>query len=135
MTNKTILLIEDNLEDVDLTLGALKKNNINNEVVVVNDGAEALDYLFGIGKYSGRDLMVMLAVILIDIKLPKVDGLEVLSRLRANGLTKHLPVIILTSSKEEQNIMKGYSSGVNSYVPKPVDFNQFAKAISHLGLF
>lgn len=135
MANKTILLVEDNLDDVDLTLHALKKNNIRNEIIVAYDGAEALDYLFGTGKYSGRDLSSMPTIILLDLKLPKVDGLEVLRRLRANEHTKLLPVVILTSSKEEQDILKGYSLGVNSYVRKPVDFNQFAEAVSHLGLY
>lgn len=135
MANKTILLVEDNLDDVDLTLHALKKNNIKNEIVVAYDGAEALDYLFGTGKYSMRDLSLMPTIILLDLKLPKVDGLEVLRKIRANELTKFLPVVILTSSKEEQDILKGYSLGVNSYVRKPVDFNQFAEAVSHLGLY
>ena len=135
MASKSILLVEDNLDDVDLTLHALKKNNIKNEIIVAYDGAEALDYLFGTGKYSGRDLSLMPTIILLDIKLPKVDGLEVLRRIRANELTKFLPVVILTSSKEEQDILKGYSLGVNSYVRKPVDFNQFAEAVSHLGLY
>jgi len=135
MINKTILLVEDNLDDVDLTLRALKKNNIKNEVKVVYDGAEALDFLFGTGIYSGRNLTNMPAVILLDLKLPKVDGLEVLRRIRESKLTKLLPVVILTSSKEEQDIVNGYSLGVNSYVRKPVDFNQFAEAVSHLGLY
>ena len=135
MVPKSILLVEDNLDDVDLTLHALKKNRIKNEVVVAYDGAEALDYLFGTGKYAGRDLMIMPTVILLDLKLPKIDGLEVLRRLRANKRTSLLPVVILTSSKEEQDILKGYSLGVNSYVRKPVDFNQFAEAVSHLGLY
>jgi len=135
MANKSILLVEDNLDDVDLTLHALKKNNIKNEIIVTYDGAEALDFLFGTGKYSGRDLSLMPTIILLDLKLPKVDGLEVLRRIRANELTKFLPVVILTSSKEEQDILKGYSLGVNSYVRKPVDFNQFAEAVSHLGLY
>jgi CheY-like chemotaxis protein len=135
MANKTILLVEDNLDDVDLTLRALKKSNIKNEVIVVNDGAEALDYLFGTGKYAGRDLSAMPTVILLDLKLPKVDGLEVLRKLRSNELTKLLPVVILTSSKEEKDIINGYSMGVNSYVQKPVDFNQFAEAVNHLGLY
>jgi len=135
MTNKTILLIEDNLDDVELTLRALKKNNIKNEVSVVYDGAEALDFLFGTGKYSGRDLSIMPTVILLDLKLPKIDGLEVLRQLRANELTKFLPVVILTSSREEQDIVNGYRLGVNSYVRKPIDFNQFAEAVSHLGLY
>jgi len=135
MANKTILLVEDNLDDVDLTLRALKKNNIKNEIVVANDGAEALDYLFGKGKYTGRDLTNMPTIILLDIKLPKIDGLEVLHQLRENKLTKFLPVVILTSSSEEQDIVKSYSLGVNSYVRKPVDFIQFAEAVSHLGLY
>jgi two-component system, response regulator len=135
MTKKTILLVEDNPDDVDLTLRALKKNNIKNEIVVANDGAEALDYLFGTGKYAGRNLGISPTIILLDLKLPKLDGLEVLRRIRANELTKFLPVIILTSSKEEQDILNGYSLGVNSYVRKPVDFNQFAEAVSHLGLY
>lgn len=135
MENKTILLVEDNLDDVDLTLHALKKNNIRNDVKVVNDGAEALDFLFGTGKYSGRDLSLMPTIILLDLKLPKVDGLEVLRKIRANEHTKLLPVVILTSSKEEVDIVNGYTLGVNSYVRKPVDFNQFAEAVSHLGLY
>jgi CheY-like chemotaxis protein len=135
MINKTILLVEDNFDDVELTLHALKKNNIKNDVKVVNDGAEALDFLFGTGKYSDRDLMKMPSIILLDLKLPKVDGLEVLRRIRANKLTKLLPVVILTSSKEAQDIESGYQLGVNSYVRKPVDFNQFSEAVSHLGLY
>ncbi|MFA6128662.1 MAG: response regulator [Bacteroidales bacterium] len=135
MDNKTILLVEDNLDDVELTLRALKRNNIKNDVTVVNNGAEALDFLFGTGNYTGRDLRIMPTVILLDLKLPKIDGLEVLRRIRANELTKFLPVVILTSSKEEQDIVSGYRLGVNSYVRKPVDFNQFADAVSHLGLY
>jgi len=135
MVNKTILLVEDNPDDVDLTLHALKKNNIKNEIIVANDGAEALDFLFGTGKYSGRDLTNMPTVILLDLKLPKVDGLEVLRSIRANELTKLLPVVILTSSKEDKDILNGYSSGANSYIRKPVDFNQFAEAVSNLGLY
>lgn len=135
MCNKTILLVEDNLDDVELTLQALKKNKIKNEVTVVNDGVEALDFLFCRGQYSDRNKSNMPTVILLDLKLPKVDGLEVLKQIRGNNLTKYLPVVILTSSKEEQDIINGYSLGVNSYVRKPVDFNQFAEAVSHLGLY
>jgi two-component system, response regulator len=135
MENKTILLVEDNLDDVDLTMHALKKSKIKNEVVVVNDGAEALDYLFGNGKYKDRNLSNMPAIILLDLKLPKVDGLEVLRKIRSEELTRYLPVVILTSSKEDQDILSGYSLGVNSYVRKPVDFNQFAEAVSALGLY
>jgi two-component system response regulator len=135
MVSKTILLVEDNLDDVELTLRTLKKSNIKNDVTVVYDGAEALDFLFGTGKYSGRNLTTMPTVILLDLKLPKVDGFEVLRQIRANELTKLLPVVILTSSKEEQDIVNSYSLGVNSYVRKPVDFNQFTEAVSHLGLY
>lgn len=135
MENKTILLVEDNLDDVDLTLHAFKKNNIKNEVKVVYDGAEALDYLFGKGKYEGRDISVRPTLILLDIKLPKVDGLEVLKQIKANESTQLIPVVILTSSKEEQDIINGYRLGVNSYVRKPVNFNQFAEAVNNLGLY
>jgi CheY-like chemotaxis protein len=135
MENKTILLVEDNLDDVELTIHAFKKNNIRNEVIVMGDGAEALDFLFGQGKYADRDLSIMPTIILLDIKLPKIDGLEVLRRLRANELTQYIPVVILTSSKEEQDIINGYRFGVNSYVRKPVNFNQFAEAVNSLGLY
>ena len=135
MTNKTILLVEDNLDDVELTLRALKKNKIQNEVTIATDGVEALDYLFGKGKYLNRDLSVMPILILLDLKLPKIDGFEVLRQIRANYLTKRIPVVILSSSNQEQDIMNGYNLGVNSYVRKPVDFNQFAEAVSHLGLY
>jgi two-component system response regulator len=135
MATKTILLVENNPEDVELTLRALKKSNIKNDIIVANDGAEALDYLFGTGKYTGRDLRSMPAIILLDLKLPKIDGLEVLQRIRANEQTKYLQVVILTSSKEEQDVINGYSFGVNSYIRKPVDFNHFADAVSHLGIY
>jgi len=135
MTNKTILLVEDNLDDIELTLRAIKKNNIKNEVTVVYDGAEALEFLFGTGKYSGRDLTIMPTVTLLDLKLPKVNGLEVLRQIRSNERTKLLPVVILTSSKHEKDLVNGYSLGVNSYVRKPVDFNKFVEAVSHLGLY
>lgn len=135
MENKIILLIEDNLDDTELTLHAFKKNKIKNEVVVVNDGATALDYLFGTGEYAGRDLTVMPTLILLDLKLPKIDGLEVLKKIRSNPLTKYLPVVILTSSREEQDIIDGYRLGVNSYVRKPVDFIKFTEAVNNLGLY
>lgn len=135
MEDKIILLVEDNPDDIELTLRALKKNKIMNKVIVAHDGAEALDYLFGTGAYAGRDLEIMPTVILLDIKLPKIDGLEVLRRLRTQPRTKLLPVVILTSSKEELDLMKSYSLGVNSYVRKPVDFSQFAEAVSNLGLY
>jgi two-component system, response regulator len=130
-----ILLVEDNADDEALTLRALKKNNIQNEVVVAHDGAEALDYLFATGVYAGRDLRVMPTITLLDLKLPKIDGLEVLRRLRADDRTKLLPVVILTSSKEEQDIITGYSLGANSYIRKPVDFAQFTEAVRELGLY
>jgi two-component system, response regulator len=130
-----ILLVEDNSDDEELTLRALKKNNIQNKVVVARDGEEALDYLFGTGAYAGRDLTVMPQVILLDLKLPKVDGLQVLQRLRADRRTRVLPVVILTSSKEQQDLMEGYSLGANSYIRKPVEFGQFIDAIKQLGLY
>ena len=133
--DKIILLIEDNPDDEALTLRALKKNNIKNEVVVAHDGAEALDYLFGTGSYTGRDLTIMPQLTLLDLKLPKVDGLEVLRQLRANELTRLLPVVILTSSNEEQDRIHGYGLGANSYVRKPIDFGQFMDAVRQLGLY
>jgi two-component system, response regulator len=135
MQNGFILLVEDNPDDEALTLRALQKNNIKNEVVVARDGVEALDYLFGNGKYSGRDTNVTPQVVLLDLKLPKIDGLEVLRRLRADDRTKLLPVVILTSSNEEQDRLTGYDLGANSYVRKPVDFNQFIDAVRELGLY
>jgi two-component system response regulator len=135
MNNKIILLVEDNPDDEVLTLRALEKNNIMNKVVVAHDGVEALDYLFGEGDYAGRDTSVMPEVILLDLKLPKIDGLEVLRRIRADRRTKLLPVVILTSSKEERDMIEGYSRGANSYIRKPVDFVQFGEAVQQLGLY
>jgi two-component system response regulator len=135
MEDKMILLVEDNADDEALTLRALKKNNIGNTVVVVRDGAEALDFLFCSGIYSDRDPRDKPQVILLDLKLPKVDGLEVLRRIRADPSTRTLPVVILTSSKEEQDVVNSYLIGVNSYVRKPVDFIQFVEAIRQLGLY
>ncbi len=135
MDDRVILLVEDNPDDVELTLRSLKQNNITNEVVVAPDGAEALEYLFATGAYAGRDTSVMPAVILLDLKLPKVDGLEVLRRLRADERTKLLPVVILTSSKEEKDLVNSYSLGASSYVRKPVDFVQFSEAVKQLGLY
>jgi two-component system, response regulator len=136
MANKKIILIvEDNPDDELLTLTALKDNNIMNEVVVTRDGEEALDYLFKTGKYKDRDGSVSLQVILLDLKLPKVDGLEVLQQIRSNNETRLLPVVILTSSKEETDLLKSYSLGANSYIRKPVDFEQFTEAIKTLGLY
>jgi CheY-like chemotaxis protein len=133
--NKVILLVEDNPDDEALTLRALRKNNIQNEVMVARDGVEALDYLFGSGAFEGRDVSVLPSVMLLDLKLPKVDGLEVLKRVRANERTQFLPVVILTSSKEEQDLINGYKLGANSYIRKPVDFSQFMEAVRQLGLY
>jgi two-component system response regulator len=130
-----ILLVEDNRDDEMLTLRALKRNNIANEIVVARDGAEALDYLFAVGEYAGRDTGTMPQVVLLDLKLPKVDGLEVLRRIRADKRTRILPVVVLTSSDEERDIVESYSLGANSYIRKPVDFGQFVETIRQLGLY
>lgn len=135
MDDRVILLVEDNPDDVELTLRSLRKNNISNEIVVARDGAEALEYLFATGAYADHDTSVMPAVILLDLKLPKVDGLEVLRRLRADERTKLLSIVIVTSSKEEKDLINGYSLGANSYVRKPVDFVQFSEAVKQLGLY
>lgn len=135
MNTKTILLVEDNPSDIELTKRALANANIANKLVVAEDGQEALDYLFGTGHYAGRDAAPLLAVVLLDLKLPKVDGLDVLRRIRADERTKRLPVVILTSSQEEQDIAAGYDLGANSYIRKPVDFSQFAEAIKSMGLY
>jgi len=135
MTDRAILLVEDNPDDEALTLRAFKKHNITNEVVVAHDGAEALEYLFGTGRYAGRDLRLMPQLILLDLKLPKVDGLEVLRQLRADDRTRLLPVVVLTSSTEERDLVESYRLGANSYVRKPVDFTQFAEAARQLGLY
>ncbi len=130
-----ILLVEDNPDDVELTLRALKQYHVKNQIAVVRDGAEALDYLFATGAYADRDTSAMPAVVLLDLKLPKVDGLEVLQRMRADERTKLVPVVILTSSKEERDMVNGYKLGANSYVRKPVDFTQFMEAARQLGLY
>jgi len=135
MTDKIILLVEDNPDDVELTLMALKDGNILNEVVVARDGAEALDYLFGTGKFEGRDVTKMPQVVLLDLKLPKVGGLEVLERLRADPRTELIPVVVLTSSSEEEDMMASYRLHANSYVRKPVEFHRFADAVRQLGVY
>ncbi len=132
---KVILLVEDNPDDELLTRRALKKNNIGNEVIVARDGVEALDYLFGTGAHEGRDLSELPQVMLLDLKLPKIDGLGVLRRVRADKRTRLLPVVILTSSREQQDLVDGYGCGANSYIRKPVDFAQFIEAVRQLGLY
>ena len=135
MRNKVILLVEDNPSDVKLTRRALDKNQITNELVVAEDGGEALDYLFGTGKHAGRDVKDIPAVVMLDLKLPRVDGLEVLQKIRANDLTALLPVVVLTSSDQEQDIIASYRLGANSYIRKPVDFSRFAEAVRTLGMY
>jgi two-component system response regulator len=135
MAEKVILLVEDNPDDEKLTVRALKKNNIVNEVAIARDGAEALDYLFATGAHSSRDAKALPALVLLDLKLPKLDGLEVLRRIRADERTMRLPVVILTSSKEEQDLTQAYNGGVNSYIRKPVDFMEFTEVVRQLGLY
>jgi two-component system response regulator len=133
--SNSILLVEDNPKDEALTLRALKKHSLLNRVVVVHDGAEALDYLFAEGEYATRDVTDLPQVMLLDLKLPKVDGLEVLRRLRADDRTRLLPVVILTSSTEQADLTEGYACGANSYVRKPVDFNEFLVAVQQMGMY
>ena len=135
MKNNVILLVEDNPRDEVLTLRALKKSNIVNDVVVTRDGVEALDYLLGTGTHAGRDITVMPQLILLDLKLPKVDGLDVLRKIRADERTRPLPVVVFTCSAEEKDMIKSYNLGANSYVRKPVDFEQFLEATKQLGLY
>jgi len=135
MDDRVILLVEDNPDDVELTLRAFKKSNIVNELVVARDGAEALDYLYGTGRFAGRDINITPAVILLDLKLPKVNGFEVLQRIRADERTQLLPVVILTGSQEEQDLINGYKLGANSYIVKPVGFDKFCCAIQKLGMY
>ena len=134
-TKRAILLVEDNPDDVELTLRALKQYHVKNQINVVRDGAEALDYLFTTGAYADRDTTTMPAVVILDLKLPKVDGLEVLQRMRGDKRTKLVPVVVLTSSKEEQDMINSYKFGANSYVRKPVDFTQFVEAARQLSLY
>ncbi len=130
-----ILLVDDNADDVTLTLRAFKKSNIKNEVVVAQDGEEALDFLTGAGKYSGRDTRIMPEVVMLDLKMPRMDGIELLERIRADERTKLLPVVILTTSNEDRDIVESYRLGANSYIRKPVDFDQFTEAVTQLGLY
>ncbi len=135
MKNGIILLVEDNPDDIELTLDAMAESNIANEIVVAKDGAEALDYIFATGKYEGRNISDIPAVVLLDLKLPKVSGLEVLERIRADKRMEMLPVVILTSSTEEVDMKSGYKLGCNSYIRKPVDYGQFTKSVKQLGLY
>lgn len=135
MNTRPILLVEDNPDDQQLALRAFRKSNLGNDVVVANDGVEALDYLFGTGPYAAGDPPELPAVVLLDLKLPRKDGLEVLREIRASSRTRLLPVVIVTSSREEQDLINGYSLGANSYVRKPVDFNEFVSAVQQLGLY
>lgn len=135
MNDKAILLVEDNPDDELLTIEALEENNIGNKVIVARNGVEALDYMFGTGQYEGRDVADKPAIVLLDLKLPKIDGLEVLKRIREDPRTRLQPVAILTSSNEEEDRIKGYSLGANSYVRKPVDFDEFIRAAGQLGLY
>ena len=135
MANGIILLVEDNADDVELTLRTFREQNITNEVVVASDGQEALDYLFGAGQYADRDTSDLPTVVLLDLKLPKVEGLEVLRRVRDDARTKLVPVVILTSSSEDRDLVDGYSLGANSYVAKPVEFSEFAEAVRQLGVY
>jgi len=135
MNKQVILLVEDNRDDELLTLRAFEKNHISNEVVVARNGADAIDYLLGSGAFSGRDMSVMPVLVLLDLKLPKVDGLEVLRRMRTHPATRLIPAVILTSSTEDQDILKGYALGVNSYIRKPVAFSEFLTTVGQLGLY
>ena len=135
MDKKQILLVEDNRDDELLTLRALKKNKILNEVIVTRDGAETLDFLFGKGNFKGRDVDDTPVLILLDLKLPKIDGLEVLKAIRSNDITRLLPVVVLTSSDEERDLVESYQLGANSYVRKPIDFNEFVEAVRHLQMY
>ena len=135
MSERYILLVEDNPDDEELTLLSLRKNNLAHQIVVVRDGVEAIDYLFGNGQYAGRDLSQMPTVILLDLKLPKLDGLGVLKRLRADERTRNLPVVVLTSSSQDADVIASYNLGANSYVRKPVEFGAFVDAVSNLGLY
>jgi two-component system, response regulator len=135
MNTRPILLVEDNPDDEALALRAFAKINISNRIIVARDGVEALDYLFATGAHAGRDESSDPSVVLLDLKLPKIDGLAVLKKIRENDATKILPVVILTSSKEEQDLVQGYNLGANSYVRKPIDFNEFVQAVSQLGVY
>lgn len=135
MNSKNILLVEDNPSDVKLTKRALEQNQITNKLIIAEDGREALDYLFATGQHAGRDARDLPSVVLLDLKLPKIEGLEVLKEIRANEHTRRIPVVILTSSSQEQDLIASYNLGANSYIRKPVDFQQFTEAVRNLGMY
>ncbi len=135
MSDKLIMVVEDNPDDEELTLRALRQGKVANDIVVTRDGSEALEFMFGTGKYAGRDLSRMPAVILLDLKLPKLSGLEVLQRLRADERTRLIPIVVLTSSSEDEDMLRSYESGANSYVRKPIEFSAFASAVGQLGVY
>ena len=135
MKKRIIMIVEDNEDDLELALRAFKHNNVLNEIVVARDGVEALDYLFGTGPHAGRDLCIMPEVVLLDLKMPRLGGLEVLQRIRSDARTRYLPVVVLTSSDEEKDMIDSYHYGVNSYIRKPVDFKQFTEAVRQLSLY
>ncbi|HWM44702.1 MAG TPA: response regulator [Burkholderiales bacterium] len=135
MSDKLIMVVEDNPDDEELTLRALRQGKVANDIVVTRDGSEALEFMFGTGKYAGRDLSRMPAVILLDLKLPKLSGLEVLQRLRADERTRLIPIVVLTSSSEDEDMLRSYESGANSYVRKPIEFGAFASAVGQLGVY
>jgi two-component system response regulator len=135
MMEKTIMLVEDNPDDEELTLRALRKASIANDVFVARDGREALDFLFGTGQHAGREPLTMPAVVLLDLKLPKLDGIDVLQRMRADPRTRLVPVVVLTSSSEDEDMLRSYQSGANSYVRKPIEFSEFAHAVTQLGMY
>jgi CheY-like chemotaxis protein len=135
METTEILFIEDNDNDIQLTLRALRKRNLTNQIHIIKDGEEALEYIFSMGKYSGRDITVKPKLILLDLKLPKVDGLEILKQVKSDERTKSIPVVMLTSSREENDMIQSYNYGVNSYIVKPINFNKFSEAVASLGLY
>ena len=135
MSEKAILIVEDNPDDEEFTLRALRRAKVTNEIVVTRDGSEALDYLYGTGAFAGRDVAVTPAVVLLDLKLPKMSGIDVLRRMRSEEATRYTPVVVLTSSSEDEDMLRSYASGANSYVRKPVDFAAFASAVAQLGVY
>lgn len=130
-----ILLVEDNMDDAELTIHTLRKKNLANQLIHLSDGEQALDFLFGTGEFSGRDIQIKPRLILLDLKMPKIDGMQVLEKVKSNAVTKEVPVVVLTSSKEDPDLKKCYELGANSYIVKPVDFQSFTEAVSELGMY